>query len=300
MKKKVARWIPTLLILCMLCITNVYPIQAFVSPPIYNEKKLDEQLHTWIKQIIQDKQFLAWEHSKWEVKSLGANTHMWIVHIRHQDKDIGYMILAANEQNQYTLMEYGNGEHAMFSQHSLEGTLSNIQYDTPAANTFKPWYLDPFHALWVADIKDASPMIFDGKTPDRYQHIEKNWEQFKVTTSHVEEPWNVIHEVTQLEQIKDGIYQDPYENIQWMLEEPQQLQDLEQIQSMIQEKKVLLCKIKILTGNVNAPLSITGYHQWDNETYLEVEQFGSRFIPFSLLQAYDPEYYIVDSSADQQ
>ena len=64
--------------------------------------------------------FDAWKKAKWESLPVGPGTHSWLVVIRKDNLEVGYLIVGAMEDGKhYKLLEYGLGPQPLFSFNTL-------------------------------------------------------------------------------------------------------------------------------------------------------------------------------------
>jgi hypothetical protein len=128
--KLVLLWIP-LFIFSMMGSTDHTPIplnqadagQAVVKQvpqDISESTNLKSAIQAWITGLSNEPGFEAWKKATWESLPVGPGTHSWLVVLRKDNLEVGYLIVGAMEDGKhYKLLEYGLGPQPLFSFNTL-------------------------------------------------------------------------------------------------------------------------------------------------------------------------------------
>jgi|GEM_PF-5176525 len=72
------------------------------------EERFSERVETWIQEISEkDNRFSAWQGSTWESYPFGPGSKQWIIILKKEQIEVGYLIVGADPESEVALIEYG-------------------------------------------------------------------------------------------------------------------------------------------------------------------------------------------------
>lgn len=261
------------------------------------ESNLQQHIQQWITTLAAEDDFASWSNVIWETHPLGPGTHSWLVLIYSAIslEERGYLVIGATPQGGLELVEYGLGDYPLFSLTTLNRALNELaptQKDK-LAEASQHLYFHPLQAVWqVSDI--ASPngetSYFDAVTAELYHLNDEMFALFDM-----EHDVALISPTSQLAAAATSPSFDPYDQINWLFDDPMQPDDDELIEELIEALHLsqhITYVASVFTSEIHIPLAVIGYHLWDDGIpYIKLDQYSSRFIPLAaLLQCGD--FYI--------
>jgi hypothetical protein len=243
---------------------------------------ITKNIQQWIQTISRkDPQFAAWKKADTEIRTLGANQHQWLVTVRQNGRQVGYLVVgevntaASGSGPVFALLEYGAGEYILFD-----------EAIAPGDGTAVPVY-DGFASFWQVTDKEKTQYV-DAKTGERYPEgflpdpqtmgsmnpdglatAEKKLTDARVLTAQETNPFDQIDWVMKATENK----RDASRDAAWqMLTQPT-------------AHKPAILTVSLFHDQVTAPFTIGAVHLWSDEAaYVGVWDEGLRFLPFSYVK----------------
>lgn len=243
------RWIWFLLIFSLLAI----PWSGQAETETW-QASFENQIQTWSKELSkQDERFIPFTEAAVQYEALGPNSRQWIVSFKKNHRNIGYMIVGQNEENQWLLLEYGLGEYPLFDESAIEPFHSNPKNRTPRYAGLE--------SVWV-----TSEGLFDAKSGEKYPSDAKV-SKFDYTA--------YVSGEDQLIQVN---HKEPGAEEPWI----RPAEAIRSEESLLQQLSTdeISYMAQLFGKTVLAPFSVIGYHYWGKELFIELEDNGSRFIPY--------------------
>lgn len=280
-------------------VTSVY------SPgllPVSDNKTLsfpsdfDVQVEAWINSLSAREEFREWQGAAWTRYPLGAGMHGWLVLLHKDGKEVGYLVVGANNDGSLALTEYGAGEHPLFSMNTLYRSLiqvalipsdpdrSEIDASAPALPfPVERLYYSPLHAVWkIAHGGDT--LYIDAKTGEQLPLTASSFESVQPF-----DPSNAISgtalTVTKSLSLRPF---DPFDNTYWITDSAMFAGTSQDVGTALEsEGPPITFKANLYGKTVLAPFAVTGYHDWGTgPLYIRLEQDGTKYVPFGVLAEY--------------
>ncbi|MGZ9585992.1 hypothetical protein [Paenibacillus marinisediminis] len=122
---------------------------APVRPKSSATSSIQQAVKDAIQALSQHEPFTSWKYANTSIQPLGPGTHGWIIHITSQkNKSLGYLIIHATENGDYSLTEYGTGENYPFAQHTLDNALASLDLNDQKSVIITPYYVQPLLTVW--------------------------------------------------------------------------------------------------------------------------------------------------------
>ncbi|SEG73421.1 hypothetical protein [Paenibacillus sp. UNC499MF] len=259
------------------------PESAAAASNANSDNVLNEHIVRWIDRLASQKGFESWSRAQWTVAPLGPGTHGWIVPLTDNGLEAGYLIVSAAENGTLQLIEYGTGEHPLFSTRTLYRTLvqhaiipSSMSYKTwldTAETRLRRFYTDAFHAVWtvpagnnriLVDAKTGEIRTFRNYSPGNASSL------LRLHGAAVEHTPGTPLEVPPY---------DPYEQISWLTRNALPIRSYEELTPYLAAGKSLTFVCECFEGRLTLPLSVTGALRWTGgAAFIAFEQEGRRFV----------------------
>lgn len=125
-------------------------------------KTIQQAVRDAIDALAQHKPFANWKGARTDIQALGPGTHGWVVHIKSAaHKPLGYLIIQATEDGNYTLTEYGTGEYYPFAKETLTNAMQNIGWGPEKQQHIRatPYYVKPLLAVWKLEYQSDTHWV---------------------------------------------------------------------------------------------------------------------------------------------
>lgn len=261
----------------------------------------------WIAALTKGEGFETWKTAKWESLPVGPGTHSWLVTIRKDRLEVGYLIVGAMEDGKhYKLLEYGLGQQPLFSfntlyQSMMQQALIDSQLSLTAFSSDTTWkkerfYLSTLENFWR--ITHGTEVYYlDAKTGEillnSVDPLETNVELLGASAANPsakEDPKLATSDVlTSLKpaQIKETSVTrafDPFEKPSWVEGKPLSIRSIGMLKHALQAHPKLTYMTKLYQQKIIYPFALTGYQIWnEGEVYIALDDEGARYIPLSSL-----------------
>lgn len=265
---------------------------------ISDAANLKAAIQDWITVLAKNSGFEVWKKAKWESLPVGPGTHSWLVVIREDRFEVGYLIVGAMEDGKhYKLLEYGLGPQPLFSLNTLyqsmmqqaliDPTLTFIAFTEKTAWIKEGFYLSTLENFWR--VTHGSEVYYlDAKSGELILNdidpLEKSTQILELAAS-ADELINQMP-IQQKESTVRASY-DPFEKLSWVNGRPLLIASIEDLKLAIHDHPKLTYRSKLYQSSLIHPFAITGYQVWNGgQAYISLDDEGARYIPLSsLLQA---------------
>jgi|GEM_PF-5519660 len=242
------RW----LILCCLLGILTFPLMGQAETW---EDSFQKQIKQWTQELAsQDQRFSAFTGAHWEQQALGPGSRQWLVTFISQNEKLGYMIIE-DDDHRFSLLEYGLGEYTLFEQPLLE-SLRVDPNKTIYAGLESAW--------------DINNRLFDAKSGEQYPAGSR------VLAREIS---SEVEKGASLEKVFHHENHGNTSDFSWVFP-AESLEGKEMVMQEIEASDLTLLAY-LFEETVRAPFPIIGYHLWDKELFLELDDYGSRYISYS-------------------
>lgn len=272
------------------------PLQSGSST--FNTRVLVEHIITWRDALAKQAAFQDWKHATYAIYPVGPGLHSWLVLLSNHDQEVGYMIISATEDQTFVLSEYGSGTHPLFSlntlydslvQHGLiPSSIAQSQLFTVSSLKLSRLYIHPMLAVWKVEAAGKPIQYVHAKTGELLLADEQ---AIQAEAARLSRMMPTIPPATLPEQATTTIAPfDPYEHIYWLKDKPLSIQHVSDLILALQHKSEVTYVSNWMQQSYLVPLSLSGFQQWNNITYLQLEEVGTRWIPFDMLNPFGAFY----------
>jgi hypothetical protein len=269
-------------------IAAAIPIQsALPTPqetPYTGETNFEQQINHWIQSISKEPGFEDWQQAAWTKYPLGPGTHGWVIHIRKDENDIGYLVIQSTQDGGLQLQEYGRGDQPLFSLNTLHQSLMRhgLIVQSNDSKQLERIYMDPLHSVWRADIGE-----------DRYYMDAKSGELLPVQDKHIEAmlqqapPSATARFEAKLDSIIETVIIpafDPFYRVNWLTDPPMVLNDHYAFQHAFHHEAQITYSTHLYGRLILCAYAVNGFQTWNDDiTFVSLDYEGDRFIPYSVL-----------------
>jgi hypothetical protein len=303
--KLVLIWIP-LFIISLVGFANHTPVpinkadsgQAIVKQvpqDISDSTNLKIASKDWITALTIEDGFEAWKQAKWESLPVGPGTHSWLVVIRKDNLEVGYLLVGAMDDGKhYKLLEYGLGPQPLFSfntlyQSMMQQGLIDRSLTLAAFTLDKSWLKERFIINTLENfwrITHGSEVYYlDGKSGELLLNAVNPLENSTKLLDAVASP-DILTSLMP-SQLKESIVRpsyDPFEKLSWINGKPLKIESIDDLKLAIQAHPQLTYMCKLYHDKIIHPFALTGYQLWnDKQVYIALDDEGARYIPLSSL-----------------
>ena len=239
-----------------------------------------------VQQLLEQEPFQGWGNAQLQFFPLGPGTHSWLVTLSSDQKNNGYLILAAKEDGGYILSEYGAGEYMPYQLSQLHQALQLT--GSPQVEALYA----PLLPVWKITYKGQAPVYIHAITMEELPFIEEEWEELSGSlqahpagvTTDMKSPTKITS------RINSSIESDPYTNLTWITRPQLNKTNPKQMITYMKQNKSLVFTAPNRNAAYAAPFVITGFQDWSassptdtSSVYAATGQDGGRFLPFSML-----------------
>jgi hypothetical protein len=253
----------------------------------------------WISTLAEETGFEEWKTAKWESLPVGPGTHSWLIVIRKERMEIGYMLIGAMEDGKhYKLLEYGLGKQPLFSLNTLyqsmmqlaliDSTLTFAAFMQDGSWTKERYYINTLENFWrisrgaevyYLDAKSGELLLnsvnpFQGTQPSAEPKVTKP----SASAELMNEP---------SAQIKESLVSpsyDPFDKLSWVNGKPLAIQSILDLKLALKNHPEMTFMTKLYQPKIIYPFALLGYQLWSNDqAYIALDDDGARYIPLSSL-----------------
>lgn len=240
-------------------------------------------IRAWLSALSGEPGFEDWNSATWSIYPLGPGTHSWVVLLHSDSREIGYLVLAADGENDYRVQEYGQGPYPLFSMNTLHRSLEQrgLIPESIPASAITRYYAAPLQGVWKIGAGSEEPLYLDAKTGGELPPLTSWLQEPAAAGSHLEGLGAVLPG-----QLSDSLTRDPFDPFLkpvWLKGKPLPAADFGEWKTGIKETDSALTYLgKWYGGAALYPLAVTGFHEWSQAgPYLRLEHDGSRYVPYS-------------------
>jgi hypothetical protein len=261
---------------------------------------LKKAIKQWISTLTQEEGFEAWKDARWESTPLGPGTHSWLVVVRKDQLEVGYLIVGAIENSEhYKLIEYGPGPQPLFSlntlyqslmqQELIDTSLSLTAFSQDATWTKERYYLNAMESFWRITHHTAVYYL-DAKTGELLLSLSDQLEQkIRPMPSANATKINPIEELTDLSSAEISSSNamtsfDPFDYPSWIINKPLPINKLSDLILAYSPVKNTTFMSRLYQHKVTYAFAAVGYQQWhDGHAFIILDDKGPRYIPLTEL-----------------
>jgi hypothetical protein len=233
------------------------------------EQRLQSQIKVWTNQLSgHTPLFKHWDKASYKIEPLGPNSKQWLVTLTYEKKNLGYLVIAENEKQEFILLEYGTEPISLF-----DPRLISVYYPELAkmAKVMIKQYFG-LESHFLIKTKNGE-VIIDGKTGERIPEEFHKSVELKVSISNLKPP--VKLESVYVKELSEWEEAFPIEVIIGKTEKLSKLEDI--------ERKDTYLRTTTWNGKMNQILPVVGYHKWSDEiVYVAIDHEGYRFLPLQM------------------
>jgi hypothetical protein len=263
---------------------------------------LKKAIVQWISALTQEEGFEAWKDARWESTPLGPGTHSWLVIVRKDQLEVGYLIVGAIENSEhYKLIEYGPGPQPLFSlntlyqslmqQELIDASLSLSAFSQDASWTKERYYLNAMESFWRITHHTAVYYL-DAKTGELLLSLSDQLEQRirpmpstnakSTKTSPIEELTDINS--TEISRSSAMTSFDPFDYPSWIINKPLPVNTLSDLILAYSPVKNTTFMSRLYEHKVTYAFAAVGYQQWhDGQAFIILDDKGQRYIPLTAL-----------------
>jgi hypothetical protein len=253
-------------------------------PDALQAASLNEAVNAYFKELSAQTDFASWKQATWTSYPLGPGSHGWVVLVKQNGQEIGYMVIQADADQAYHLVEYGSGAYPLFGSYMLYQGLVQLEL-IDSSYSLERLYTNPLQAVWKVTVTGTSKVHYlDAKTgealPIKEADIPSSTPDREMNTFTKSDSVHKIIETSTTDEF------DPYAKLTWASEHNRQVPpSFEELKAALQQKEQLTFAGELYAGQVILPLAVTGYQEWSDESrYVRVHQDDERFLPFEVLK----------------
>jgi hypothetical protein len=258
---------------------------------------LKSAVSEWISALTKETGFEEWKTAKWESLPVGPGTHSWLIVIRKERVEVGYMIVGAMEDGKhYRLLEYGLGQQPLFSLNTLYQSMMQLALidSSLSFEAFKQessWYkqrhyLKPLESFWRIS-RGAEVYYFDGKSgeqllnsvnpllgTDTSAEPKVNPSRDELTNQHA----------AQIKESAAAPAYDPFDKLSWINNKPLSIHSLQDLKLALKQHPEMTYMVKLYDAMIIYPFGFAGYQRWSTgQAYIALDDKGARYLPLSSL-----------------
>ncbi len=207
----------------------------------------------------------------------------WLLTFRKNDGlTIGYLVVGGRDDGntyEWMLLEYGLGEYSLFNEDDDQVEILISDYT--------PIYHNPFELYWLSNEKNTV----------HYRH-HLSHEEVPVDENTLSEPMNLLQlndkqsnrNIAETVWINERDLVDPYDYVFWLAKPPLNVNEIiTKLQSIkdVYQPPSFVFESTSYNGLVQEAFTVTGYHKWDSDFYISIEEQDIiRFIPSTVAEQY--------------
>lgn len=237
--------------ICLLCALLIVP---WTGQAETWRESFQSQVKQWAEELaLQDQRFAPFAQASIRHEGLGPNTKQWLVTFFNEHQKVGYMVVGEDPSG-FVLLEYGLGEYTLFDEETMK-QLQSSQSDMSK-------HYAALESVWL----DKS-RIFDGKSGEKYP-VEAGLTETELASS-----------VRKEAVLETSFHQEALPFKEGWLKPGEIIQEEMDLVTEIAQGEVSFIA-RLFQNTVTAPFKVLGYHQWGEQLFVELDDYGSRYIPF--------------------
>ncbi|WP_426452410.1 hypothetical protein ACP26L_10165 [Paenibacillus sp. S-38] len=260
------------------------PAPADPAPQQQTAGSLEEAVQALIRELSSQEGFESWAKAEWTSYPLGPGTHGWVVLLKTDGIETGYLVIHDAGSGRYLLSEYGRGEYPLFSLQTLHHSLVRLDL-IPSDAHIQRLYYNPLEALWQITAPGGSPVRYlDAKTGEElplssgdvpHKELPAGEGSSYLTGSPAPRPEVLI----------GGAPFDAYERLPWVTSPPASPPSATELGEWLKQGRRPIYAAEVYGGRYLIPLAVTGLQTWSSGTaYVRAQQDDERYLPLGALQ----------------
>jgi hypothetical protein len=257
------------------------PAELVAKPPA----DLQQQIVGFVDKLAKQPGFESWSQARWDSYPLGPGIRGWVVVLRKDGNECGYLIVNAAPDGTYKLGEYGTGSNPLFGIDALSQSFQSSEPGMDSKNgglQVERLYEGPWHSLWSVT-GQGEPKLLDAATGDT---LPIRWDEVKGEFASSKDV-NVIGP-----KASDSIVVtlqstafDPYERLNWLTDDPMPTISAAEISTMVSSPNSvrLTFVAQPYSGQAIYAYAVSGVQQWEAAgLFLRLSANGEdRYVPYS-------------------
>jgi hypothetical protein len=270
-----------------------------IPPDASQATNLKGAVSEWVSALSKETGFEDWKTSKWESLPVGPGTHSWLIVIRKDRLEVGYMIVGAMEDGKhYKLLEYGLGRQPLFSLNTLyqsmmqlaliNSSLSFKEFMQESSWSKERYYMNTLENFWRIN-RGTETYYLDAKSGELLLNSVNPLQETapsakpKVTkVSTLDELTN--HHSAQMKESVVALSYDPFEKLSWINGKALTIQSMPDLKLALKQHPEMTYMAELYQPKIIYPFALLGYQLWSNgKAYIALDDDGARYIPLSSL-----------------
>lgn len=134
------------------------------SPSPWSVKR-QETIEGWIEQIAsKDASFANWQGASFDVQPVGPGLQEWIVIVTQKKQEVGYLIIAMDQNEEFVLIEYGKGLEQIWG--------ASGHHQDLALQEFGPRFSIVYSGLFIGATDENQSGLYNYVTGENYEHVQ--------------------------------------------------------------------------------------------------------------------------------
>jgi uncharacterized protein YndB with AHSA1/START domain len=264
---------------------------------------LKNAIKQWISALTQEEGFEAWKDARWESTPVGPGTHSWLVVIRKNQVEVGYLIVGAIENSEhYKLIEYGPGPQPLFSlntlyqslmqQELIDSSTSLSAFSQDASWSKERFYLNAMESFWRIT-HHAAVYYLDAKTGEMLLNLADQFAQ-QIRPMPSTKSNSIDHsafqdeltEISSAEISRSNVMTsfDPFDKPSWIINKPISVNTLSDLILAFSPVNNTTYMSRLYQRKVIFAFAAIGYQQWhDGQAFIILDDKGKRYVPLAAL-----------------
>ncbi|MFE6073077.1 hypothetical protein ACFVQB_01240 [Paenibacillus sp. NPDC057886] len=330
------------MVMCLLCVITLLPLLQAEGAGIQNASrsmqpstfaKSTAELHSdtlapdAVQQFAREQAIILgtehegnhWDHAQLDFYPLGPGTRSWLVYANVVGSPVGYMIISANDQGQFQLSEYGQGEQRPYNISLLNQALDRQQLDLKKmindGGGLQLRYAPPLLAYWKVERPNDDAIYIDATNGDTLptsvlnaldrdsQQDTKRMKSIRsISVQAVVKTPDVSPKVPMLSVDSMDLQPlfDPADNLLWITSKALSISGVKTLNQQWKEHKKIVFSADQQNVMYGGPLPVSGYQIWRDDRGTVQNQYIAiggntsvrRFVPLQTLLR-DGNFYAV-------
>ncbi|MGY4760000.1 hypothetical protein ACVNS2_10460 [Paenibacillus caseinilyticus] len=243
---------------------------------------LEEAVQALIRELSAQEGFESWAKAEWTSYPLGPGTHGWVVLLKTDGVEAGYLVIQDAGAGRYLLSEYGRGEYPLFSLQTLHHSLVRLDL-IPSDTHAERLYYNPLEALWQITAPGGPVRYLDAKTGEELP-LHPGEVPHKELPAGEGISYQTGSPAPKPERLIGGSPFDAYERLPWVTSPPASPPSPAQLGEWLKQGSRPIYAAEVYGGRHLIPLAVTGLAVWSGGTaYVRALQDDDRYLPLGAL-----------------
>ncbi|WP_134698575.1 hypothetical protein [Ammoniphilus sp. YIM 78166] len=210
-----------------------------------------QHIKQWAAELAQqDPRFASFTEAVYTYEGLGPNSKQWLITFSKDEVNVGYMVVGEDPSG-FVLLEYGLGEYVLFDQ--LGMVPNTLQLEKHYAG---------LESVWVEEGR-----IYDAKSGEQYPGEAAIVPPIITSRIGIETS------------LASASHHPPDMLVEPWIKPGEVIQEDSQLKERMANSEISFIA-RLFQNTVIAPFKVVGYHQWGEELFVELDDYGSRYIPY--------------------